>query len=186
MEKYKIDDRIFNVKFACDVNKCKGACCTLKGAGGAPILDEEVSLIKSNLRVVKKYLKQENIDALESDGFLEGTQGDYSIKSVSDADCVFSYIEEGIARCSFQKAFDEKETDFRKPVSCHLFPIRIHGAKRNILRFEEISECRDALINGKEKEITLIEFARDSLIREFGETFYNDIKEKFAGENKNI
>lgn len=183
MEKYIIDDRIFSVKFSCDINKCKGACCTLKGAGGAPILDEEVRIIKANLKIIKKYLNSENSNLLESEGFLEGTSGNYSIKSVEDADCVFSFVEDGIARCSFQKAFDNNETDFRKPISCHLFPIRVHGIKRNIVKYEEIDECRDALINGNKMNVTVAEFAKEPLIREFGEKFYKDITEKYAVKN---
>ncbi len=183
MEKYIIDDRIFSVKFACDVNKCKGACCTLKGAGGAPILDEEVRIIKSNLKIVKKYLNSKNSNVLETEGFLEGTSRNYSIKSVDDADCVFSFVEDGIARCSFQKAFNNNETDFRKPISCHLFPIRVQGIKRNILKYEEIDECRAALINGEELNVTVVEFTKVPLIREFGEKFYKDLKDKYAIEN---
>lgn len=180
MEKYIIDDRIFNVKFSCDVRKCKGACCTLKGAGGAPILDEEVRIIKRNLNVAKKYLHPVHVFYLETEGFLEGKTGDYSIKSVNDEECVFSFYEEGIAKCSFQKAFYNKETDFQKPISCHLFPVRISGLKRNIIKYEEINECIDALEKGEEENLTVFEFAKDSLVREYGIGFYNDLKEKYS------
>ena len=147
---------------------CKGACCTLKGAGGAPILDEEINIIKKNLKTVKKYLSETNISQIESKGFLEGRKGDYSIMSVDDEQCVFSYYEDEIAKCSFQKAFNNSETKFRKPISCHLFPIRITGKKRNIIRYEEISECEDALIKGQEDNVSIFEFTKDPLIREYG------------------
>src|SRR6187455_2960386 len=102
MEKFIIDNRIFSTKFHCDLNQCKGACCTLKGAGGAPIMDEEVKVIRSNVKIAKKYLKQENIDHLDSEGFLEGHAGDYSISSINNEECVFSYYENDIVKCSFQ------------------------------------------------------------------------------------
>ena len=159
MEKYIIDDRIFNVKFSCDVGKCRGACCTLKGAGGAPILDEEVKIIKKNIDIVKKYLH------------------------VNDEECVFSFYEEGIAKCSFQKAFYNEESDFKKPISCHLFPVRISGIKRNILKYEEINECLDALEKGEEENISVFEFAKDSLIREYGIGFYNDLRDKYLNKS---
>ena len=179
MEKYIIDDRIFSVKFACDLGKCKGACCTLSGAGGAPILNEEVAEINGNLKVAEKYLSEKHKEVLENEGFLLGRENDYSINSVDDKDCVFSFIESGIVKCSFQKAFYNGDTTFRKPISCHLFPIRISGNKRNIIRYEEIYECEDALIRGEKEDVTVFEFAMQSLKREYGENFYNELKQKF-------
>lgn len=171
MEKYIIDDRIFSVKFSCDLGRCKGACCTLKGAGGAPILNEEVAEIKGNLKVAEKYLSEKHKEVLSKEGFLLGRENDYSINCVDDRDCVFSFLEGGIVKCSFQKAFFNGETTFRKPISCHLFPIRISGNKRNIIRYEEIYECEDALIKGENDDVTVFEFAKESLEREFGENF---------------
>ncbi|MEO8665186.1 MAG: DUF3109 family protein [Ignavibacteria bacterium] len=180
MEKFIIDNRIFSTKFLCDLSQCKGACCTLKGAGGAPILDSEVKTIRSNVSIAKKYLQPENIDYLDTVGFLEGSPGDYSINSVDDEECVFSYYENDIVKCSFQKAYNNGETDFKKPISCHLFPIRISGQKRNIIRYEELYECSAALEKGKEENVSIFEFAKESLVREYGEDFYNDLREKFS------
>ncbi len=174
-----IDDRIFNVKFSCDVQKCKGACCTLKGAGGAPLLDDEVRIIKSALPHAKKYLGKANLEVLDREGFYYGDKGDYALNNVNDEDCAFSFYEEGIVKCSFQKAFNNGEIDFPKPISCHLFPVRISGKKRNIMRYEEINECADALIKGEEENISVFEFARESLVREYGEKFYNELKINF-------
>lgn len=182
MEKYIIDDRIFNVKFSCDVGKCKGACCTLKGAGGAPILDEEVKIIKRNIETVKKYLHPVHVYYLETEGFLEGRTGNYSVKSVNDEECVFSFYEDGIAKCSFQKAYFNDETDFMKPISCHLFPVRISGVRRNIIKYEEINECIDALEKGEDENLTVFEFAEASMVREYGIGFYKDLKEKYLNK----
>jgi len=183
LEKYIIDDRIFSVKFSCDLVKCKGACCTLKGAGGAPILNEEVAVIKENLKAAEKYLSEKHKKILENEGFLLGRENDFSINCVDDRDCVFSFVEGGIVKCSFQKAFNNGESHFSKPISCHLFPIRISGNKRNILRYEEIYECHDALIKGEKEDVTVFEFAKVPLEREYGENFYNDLKQKFFLKN---
>ena len=83
-------------------------------------------------------------------------------------------------KCSFQKAFNNGETRFRKPISCHLFPIRISGEKRNIMKYEELYECHAALEKGKDENVTIFEFSKDSLIREYGEDLYNDLREKFS------
>ncbi len=179
MEKYIIDDRLFSVKFSCDVEKCKGACCTLKGAGGAPVLNEEVKIIKRNLKIAEKYLSKEHIEIIEREGFLVGEKDDYSINSYDYKECVFVFYENGIAKCSFEKAYNNGETEFRKPISCHLFPVRIYGSKRKIMRYEELYECSDALDKGEAEDITVFEFAKDALEREYGKNFYNDLKEKY-------
>lgn len=182
MNKFIIDDRLFTVKFSCDLNKCKGACCTLKGAGGAPLLDEEVSIIKRNLKKTEKYLSEDHIEYLNENGFLDGSINDYSINSVNDKECIFAFYENGIANCSFQKAYMEGESDFIKPISCHLFPVRIQGLKRNIMRYEAIYECEDALEKGETENITVFEFAKDSLIREYGKKFYDELKNKYLNK----
>lgn len=179
MDKFIIDDRLFSVKFKCDVEKCKGACCTLKGAGGAPLLDDEVAVIKRNLHIVKKYLCEKHIEKLNTEGFLEGSRGNYSLASVEESECVFSYYENSIANCSFQKAYHSGESDFIKPISCHLFPVRIHGSRRNIIRYEELYECQDAITKGESENITVFEFAEESITREFGKNIYNEFKKKF-------
>jgi len=179
LEKYIIDDKVFSVKFSCDLGKCKGACCTLKGAGGAPISNEEVAEIKANLTVAERYLSDKHKEVLRKEGFLLGRKNDYSINCVDDRDCIFSFLEGGIVKCSFQKAYYNGETIFRKPISCHLFPIRISGNKRNIIRYEEIYECKDALAKGEKEDVTVFEFAKESLEREYGENFYNELKQKF-------
>lgn len=82
----------------------------------------------------------------------------------------------------FKKAFYNDETDFMKPISCHLFPVRISGIKRNIIKYEEINECFDALAKGEEENITVFEFAEESIVREYGTGFYNDLKEKYLNK----
>ena len=180
MEKFKIDDRIFTTDFACNISKCKGACCTLKGAGGAPLLEKEINEIKSSLKSVKKYLCEEKNRIIDQDGFTNGTGDELELKSMDDEDCVFVFREEGIAKCAFERAYFNDEIKFRKPISCQLFPIRISGKKRNTLRYEEIYECRDALDEGKEKNIKMIDFLKESLTREYGKEFYKNLKEKFG------
>ena len=179
MEKFIIDDRIFSVKFSCDVSKCLGACCTLKGAGGAPLLDEEVTKIKRALKKVIGALSNRHREFIESEGFIEGERENYSIKSVDDSECVFAFYEEGIARCAFQKAFNERVIDFPKPISCHLFPIRIQGRKRNIIRYEELYECQDALLKGEEENISVFEFCEIPLTREYGKEFFKGLKKTY-------
>lgn len=116
---------------------------------------------------------------LDSEGFLEGQKESYSIKSVDDKECVFAYYESGIARCSFQSVYNEGQSDFPKPVSCHLFPVRIQGRERNIIRYEEIYECQDALAKGEEENLTMFEFLEEPLSRVYGKEFYKGLKKRY-------
>lgn len=174
---YFFDSRIFEVKFHCNLEKCKGACCVIKGSAGPPVLFSEISIIEEILDVVSNYLNEINLNIIEKEGFYINNNGIYSLNTVSGNDCVFSYYENLIAKCSFQKAFYNKDTDFIKPISCHLFPVRIENMNRNVLKFEYFNECRDALDYGKIKNITVFEFVKDALVREVGKEFnYENIK----------
>lgn len=131
------------------------------------------------MKTVEKYLSKEHNDLIRNEGFLLGEEDDYSIHSFDYRECVFAFYENGIAKCSFQKAYNNGESDFPKPISCHLFPIRIYGKKRKILRYEELYECIDALAKGEEENISVFEFARESLEREYGKEFYKELKKKY-------
>ena len=165
--------------FACDLSICKGACCTLESDFGAPTFNEEIEKISEVLPVVKKYLSPEHILEIEKNGFFEEKGGEILIKSVGRKACVFVFCEDGIAKCSIEKAFLQKETGFRKPISCHLFPIRISKFGGDVLRYEKFNECKSAIVNGKEKEIKLIDFCSEPLQRSYGNKWYTKLKEIF-------
>lgn len=171
-----IDTRIFEIKFVCDLIKCKGACCTLKGTHGAPVTKKEIEIIKKILPVIIKYLPEKNVKIIKSDGIYYRNGKEYSLNTVNDDDCVFSYIEGGIAKCSFQTAFHNRETDFVKPLSCHLFPIRISGKSNEVIKYEKLYECDSALDKGIEDNITLFEFSEESLRRAFGPEIVSELK----------
>lgn len=166
---------ILEIPFHCDLKKCKGACCTLESELGAPILKEEIEEIEKIIPFVKKYLDQTKIDSIEEKGFYEIKQNELMIKSIDNKDCVFSFRENGIAKCAIERAYFNKEISFRKPISCHLFPIRISNFGGDILRYEKFSECEPALEKGKQENVTIAEFCKDSLIRLYGEPWYNQL-----------
>lgn len=178
LDKYMIDDRIFSVKFSCDLQLCKGACCTIKGTVGAPLLKEEIKKIESILEIVKENLTDVNCNWISEYGFCEKDGNEYSLKGINDIDCVFSYYDNGVAKCAFQKAYYEKRTDFIKPISCHLFPIRINGKKRNILKYEIINECNDALDKGLLEDVSVMEFVKNGIVRECGKQFYYNLEKR--------
>ena len=111
-------------------------------------------------------------------GFMKETENEYSLKGINNDDCVFSYYDTGIAKCAIQKAYFENKIDFIKPISCHLFPIRINGKKRNILKYEIINECNDALDKGLLEGVPVMKFVKDGIIRECGKHFYYNLEKR--------
>lgn len=171
-----IDERIYSTKFFCNLGKCKGACCTVKGTLGAPLKKEELVALNKHKYAVFKYLAPKNVKIIKQEGCYIEHEGKYWMNTVNDNDCVFSYYEDDIAKCSFQKAYNNNEIDFKKPISCELFPIRVGGNNYNELRYEKSYFCDDALEFGVEKNLVIYEFVKDAIIREYGEQFYNDNK----------
>lgn len=170
-----VRDEIVEIPFSCDLKKCKGACCTLESELGAPVKKEEVEEIKNILPIVKKYLTQNNIDEIDERGFYEIKDGEIMITSVNNRDCVFSFWDNGIAKCAIERAYFDGKVSFRKPISCHLFPIRVTDFNGDVLRYEKFSECYPALEKGKEDNVVIAEFCKDSLIRLYGEEWYNKL-----------
>lgn len=170
-----VRDEIVEIPFSCDLKKCKGACCTLESELGAPVKKEEVEEIKNILPIVKKYLAQTNIDEIEEKGFYEVKDGEIMITSVNNRDCVFSFWDNGIAKCAIERAYFDGKVSFRKPISCHLFPIRVTDFNGDVLRYEKFSECYPALEKGKEDNVVIAEFCKDSLTRLYGEEWYNKL-----------
>lgn len=177
------DNAIGSVQFSCDLKACHGACCTMPGGRGAPLLDSEVELIEQAIPAALPYLSPEHSLAIAAFGAVEGEQGDYATTCLDERDCVFVYREEGIAKCAIERAYFNGETNFRKPISCHLFPIRVEelfGA--TYLRYEKINECRPALVKGRQQGLPLYQFLQDALTRAFGPEFYAQLSEHLASK----
>ncbi|MBN1396885.1 MAG: DUF3109 family protein [Bacteroidetes bacterium] len=170
-----IEENIPDVKFSCNTAICKGACCTIAGGKGAPLLDEELIMIEQLFPIIKPYLSPEHIDAIIQSGLYEGVPGSYTTMCFNNRACVFVFYKDGIARCAFEKAFFEGKTVWQKPLSCHLFPIRIDSGMITRLRYEQISECDGALRSGLKNNIYLTSFLKEPLKRAFGSNWYEDL-----------
>jgi hypothetical protein len=177
------DEALATTKFACDLNACKGACCTMPGGRGAPLDDAEVELVDDATPAAMKYLSDRNRSIIERHGAIEGRSGDYATRCIDDRDCVFVYHENDIAKCAIERAYFNKEAAFRKPLSCHLFPIRIsHLFDGDFLRYERIDECDAALANGAKKGVPLYRFLKEAITRAYGEEFYNELAARIEGK----
>lgn len=171
-----VRSEIADTPFICDLDKCKGACCTFESKYGAPLREDEIGKIDKALDKVKLYLSEKHIDSIEHNGYYDKADNELLISSMNKKDCVFVYYENNVARCAIEKAFEDGKTDFKKPISCHLFPIRISDLGGDILRFEKFEECEPAIKRGEAENVTVAEFCEESLKRIYGKKWYTDFK----------
>lgn len=170
-----INSNIIEECFVCDIDKCKGACCTLEDAYGAPLTLEETETLNKIYPVVKKYLSKINQDIIEKFGLFEEIYGGYNTQTVEEKDCVFVYLENDNAKCAIEKAYFNGEIKFRKPISCHLFPIRRNKFASDILKGDLLRICEPALEKGLELNVPIYEFCKESLIQLYGKRWYNKL-----------
>ncbi len=135
-----ISTQIFDRKFVCDLNACKGACC-VEGDAGAPLTFEEVSILEDQLEAIKPYMREEGIQAVEASGVFYMDRENVPVTTlVEGKECAFVYFDDqGITKCSIEKAHKEGKLDFKKPISCHLYPIRT----KKFDDFEALPWCSD-------------------------------------------
>jgi len=163
--------------FKCDLLKCKGACCTFESHYGAPVTWDEVGRIKDILPIVIDYIPKVHRDVIDEEGFYDIKKDEPLLKSYKYKACVFVYYENEIAKCAIEKAYIDGKTDFKKPISCHLFPIRVSDFGGDVLRYEHLDECQPAIELGKKENTTVAEFCEEPLNRLYGEEWYSQFKE---------
>jgi hypothetical protein len=168
---------IAEMPFKCDLLKCKGACCTFESHYGAPVTWDEVERIKDILPTVIDYIPAVHKDVINQEGFYDIKKDVPLLKSYQHKACVFVYYENEIAKCAIEKAYLEGKTDFKKPISCHLFPIRVSDFGGDVLRYEHLDECQPAIELGKKENTTVAEFCKEPLNRLYGEEWYSQFKE---------
>lgn len=169
---------IIEEKFVCDLESCKGECC-VSGDSGAPLELHELEEIEKAYPVVKQYLQPEAVQSIEKYGFyLKDADGDLVTPLVNgNRECAYTIFEDGIAKCSFEKAFFEGKITFRKPVSCHLYPIRIQKLKNyEAVNYDRWDICSAACTLGKKLQVPVYKFLKDALIRKYGETWYQELE----------
>ena len=176
----KIDPSIGEVKFACNLSRCKGACCTMPGPRGAPLEEEEIDEIEKAFPVIRKYLDQDHLRVIDEEGLVDRSNGEITTRCFDHKACVFVTYDKGVAKCSFETAYFKNEISWRKPLSCHLFPIRVDHGFNDYLRYESIPECSPALDRGESENIGLAEFLKEPLIRLYGESWYAEFRKIYG------
>lgn len=183
-----LSDDIIEAQFVCDLERCKGGCC-VDGDCGAPLTEEEAKLIAEILPKVKPYLPAEYIEEIEKQGtnVVDDEHG-LVTPTINGGICVYAFTDSlGVVKCGIEAAYRDGIIDFKKPISCHLFPIRIdNSSEYELVNYEPRKTlCRPACKLGKKLEVPVYQFLKEPLIRKYGEQFYEalDAVAKHKKEN---
>jgi len=182
IENTLVSEDILDKKFVCDLNACKGQCC-VSGESGAPLEESELHRMEKILDKIKPYMSSEGIAEVERQGvFVVDLDGDYVTPLVGgDKHCAFVCFDaSNIAKCAIEKAYYEGKIKFKKPISCHLYPIRVEKTKYYTnLNYSKWDICSSACKCGDALDVPIYRFLKDPLIRKFGKRWFNKL-EKFA------
>ena len=179
----QIDDTIISLElldehFVCDLGSCKGICC-IEGDDGAPLEDAEVKIIEELLPVIwddltetsKAVIRKQGVSYIDDDG-------EPVTSIVNGAECVFTYTDEtGVCKCAIEKAYRDGKTDFYKPISCHLYPVRLQKYDEfTAVNYHRWNVCNCARTLGGKLSTPIYRFLREPLIRRFGEAWYEQLE----------
>ena len=176
-----VSEEILTEYYACDYEKCKGCCCII-GDSGAPLEEIEAEAIEKNYDVFSPIMSEEGRAAVASKGFFEiDRDGDMVTPLVPGSEeCAFTHFDEdGNCFCAMERCWFQGNGDFRKPISCWLYPIRITQLRNGMraLNLHRWHICKDAFEKGKKEKIRVYEFLREPIERYFGEDFYSALSE---------
>lgn len=177
-----VSEEILEEDFVCNLSACHGACC-VDGDAGAPLDEDETKILEEIYPAVKPFLRQEGIDAIESQGtWVTGHDGDFETPLINGRDCAYVIYDGKTALCGIEQAYNQKIISWKKPVSCHLYPIRIKAfSDFSAVNYHKWYICSDACTLGKELQVPVYKFVKEALIRKFGESWYEEL-EKVAKE----
>lgn len=189
-----IDDKIISTdllttRFLCDLSACKGACC-VEGDSGAPLESDEIELLDSEFEHFRPYLKEAGARAVERQGVaVIDADGDYTTPLIDGAECAYSIEDNGLTLCAIERAWIDGKSAFRKPISCHLYPIRLARFSNGSigLNYHRWGICRSAIELGGREGVPLYRALREPIERRFGKDFFLQLEEaaKLLEEQQN-
>ena len=173
-----ISEEILEEAFMCDLEACKGACC-VEGSAGAPLEETELPVLERIYKAVYPYLPPEGKAALEAQGpYVKGEDGEWETPLVEGKECAYTYFDAaGKAHCGIERAYQDGAVDWLKPISCHLYPIRIQKyASFQAVNYHRWQICSAACALGKKQAMPIYQFTKAALIRKFGQRWYDDLE----------
>ncbi len=185
IKKTVVSEDLISEDFVCNISSCKGNCC-VEGEAGAPLNEKEVLYLQKNYSKIKPFLSKKGIDSIENQGvFIKGIDGDSETPLVDGKECSYVvFSRNGTASCGIENAYNQGKIDFRKPISCHLYPVRINNySEFTAVNYHKWSICNSACSFGKSLKIPVYKFLKEALIRKFGKSWFLEL-EKSAKKRK--
>lgn len=178
-----ISEDLLEKKFVCDLNACKGACC-VAGDSGAPLEKEELPVLDAVLDKVKPFMVKKGLAAVKKHGtYVVDGDGDYTTTLVGPgAECAFVYFDNTqTAKCAIEKAWSEGLIDWKKPISCHLYPVRISKHKGyDAVNYSKWDICKPACSCGEKLDVPVYKFLKEPLIRKYGKNWFKQLEQRAA------
>ncbi len=178
-----VSEELLEEQFVCDLNACKGACC-IEGESGAPLEQDELLKLEDSLEAARPYMRPEGIAVVDAEGpYTVDDDGDFVTSLVGKhGECAFvTFDEKGIAKCSLEQAYNDGRTSWKKPISCHLYPIRLAQLKEYVaVNYHRWQVCEPACACGKSLKVPVYKFLKEPLIRRFGEAWYSELEDVAA------
>jgi hypothetical protein len=175
-----VSEEVTDEQFACNLTACKGACCW-EGEYGAPLEEAELEVLERIYPKVSPLMTEAGRQAVKDQGFYtrNSEMGEYATPLVNNGPCAYMSLDNtGTAQCTIEQAYREGIIDWRKPISCHLYPIRVTEKKEanfTALNYDRWDICSAACTKGKQQKIRVYEFAREALIRKYGQDWYDEL-----------
>jgi len=174
-----ISEEIIEKDFVCNLNACKGQCC-IDGDAGAPLEANETEILVDIYSDVKPFLRPEGIAAIEDQGaFVKGEDGEWETPLINGSECAYVIFSENkIAKCGLEEAYNQGKTKWKKPVSCHLYPVRVKEyTELTAVNYHKWEICGPACSLGEELKVPVYKFVKEALVRKFGEPWYAELEE---------
>jgi hypothetical protein len=173
-----VSEEIFEEHFICDLGKCKGECC-VQGDSGAPLETDELGILDDIYPDVKPYLTREGQKAIENQGrYIQDIDGEWVTPLIEGRECAFTVFDENnIAKCGIEMAYLDGKVDWPKPISCHLYPIRVVKlADHEAINYHRWPVCAAACVLGEKEKVTIHQFLKKPLIRKYGAKWYKKLE----------
>ncbi|WP_411029547.1 DUF3109 family protein [Spongiimicrobium sp. 3-5] len=174
-----VSEEIIEQDFVCNLSACKGACC-IDGEAGAPVEDKETEILVDIYKDVKPFLRPEGIAVIEEHGaFVKGEDGEWETPLVNGSECAYVFFSDnGTAKCGIEEAYNAGEVAWKKPVSCHLYPVRVKEYTELVaVNYHKWEICDPACSLGESLKVPIYKFVKEALIRKFGEAWYLELEE---------
>ncbi len=172
-----ISEDVLEKKFICDLNACKGACC-VEGDFGAPISEDERLILLENFDAITPFLSKDGLNTINEKGISELDDEKVLVTTcIPSGACVFAVKNGNVVSCGIENAYKAGKIDFQKPISCHLYPIRISKVSEfDALNYHKWVICKPACILGEKHQVPVYKFLKQPLIRKYGEHWYNELE----------